>query len=85
MLLPDLLSCLVFAYPLLGGDCVAHLVCDADSSSTGSKHDQLDILQLLLAHMQSGHNGCERDTSSTLDIIVEAGDLGSVMIKDATC
>lgn len=69
----------------LGSYSVPNLVCDTHASAASSKDNHAEIRQLLVAHMQARHYGRQSDTAGALDIVVEAGELRAVSIKDASC
>jgi hypothetical protein len=66
-------------------DSIFDLVCNACSCCARSEHDEASVLPLHSADLKGGHNRSQSDTTSSLHIIVEAGDLGSVLVEDASC
>ena len=81
--LPDLLCGLLLTDALLFRYGVTHLIGNAHARGPGAEDDHPEVRQRLLTHVQSGHDGGEGHASGALDVIVEAGDLGTVRVEQS--
>jgi hypothetical protein len=64
-------------------NCVLDLVRDTGTRRAGAKHEKASLFPSRSADFERCHNGRKRDTTSTLHVIVEACDLGCVLVEDA--
>lgn len=79
-----MLGSVLLAALFVGDDGISDLVGDADASGSGAEYNHVEVFQLLLADVETGHDGREGDAAGALYIVVEAGDLGPVVFQDAT-
>lgn len=80
---PDLFRCFFFTAPLFGCNCITNLVRDTNASSARAENDKFHIFQMLAAHVKTSHDSRQSNTPRALDIVVEAGDLGAVLLQYA--
>jgi hypothetical protein len=83
-MVPDLLCGVFFRLSAVRCDGVSDLVCNARSRCARSKDYHTHVLELQLAHVETRHYCSESYTSSSLDIIVETGNLRCVPIEDSS-
>lgn len=81
--IPYLLHCVALVYPSFGGNGVANLVGDASSCRPCAEADNSRVFQFDIADMKPGHQGSKSNAACSLDIVVEAGYLGAVLVEDA--
>lgn len=81
--LPDLLLCFDFRLPSLACDSVLELICDACTSSTRSEQHKSRLVPLDAIDFESGHDGCESNAPSALDVVIETGNFWRVLVQDS--
>lgn len=81
--IPYLLHCLALVYAGFSGNCVAYLVGDASPCRPCAETDDSHVFQLDVADMKPGHQGGKSNAACSLDVVIEAGDLGAVLVEDA--
>lgn len=80
---PYLLGGFFLADIAFSGNGITDLVRNSDPGRTSTKYHGAKVAQLLLADVQGGHDGGERDASGALHVIIEARNLGAVHFQEA--
>lgn len=65
----------------LGRDGIPHLIRNAEAGTAGSKDNHAEVLELLLADMETGHDGRQSHTAGALDVVIEAGKVRTVAVQ----
>lgn len=69
----------------LSRDGVADLICDTNTGCPSTKHNHTKVTQLHLRDVQAGKYGGEGYAPSSLDVIVETGNLWPPPIEESPC
>lgn len=78
--MPYLLRCFGLWLVCLRRDSIRNLVGNASASCSRSKYHNADLVQLGITDMQGCRHCCQSDTTRTLNIIIEAGNLRLILV-----